>query len=287
MNDKVKNILLRVSGISVIGSYIYLRFLKESMPSALTLFYRQDFSIIIKYNCLIFLCFIFTLGVIGSYINIKYILKKPLNIPSNILTKSFIYIYKIIKDSLNAVNKMIADNITDSYTKMKTIILFFYKIFGHKEYLLFFCVVIIPYFIISFSFFCDVYIYFEFNYFYKSLILLFIPLFFHIWLFFIENITINMDEIAKSLIIQHSFLDNGEDQFSFKVKPGYTRKQALLILEKDVPEYLALYPLRGFLESYYNLENKYKPYIMLFFYLIYFIGSLYVFVINLNLLSSL
>lgn len=153
MNNKVKNILLRALGIVIIVSYIYLRFLKESMPSALTLFYRQDFSLIINYNCLIFLFFIFTLGVIGSYINVKYILKKPVKFPSNKLTKSFIYIYTIIKDSLNAVNTMIAYNIPDSYNKLKNIILLFYRILGHKEYLLFFCFAVIPYFMIAFSFF--------------------------------------------------------------------------------------------------------------------------------------
>lgn len=93
-----------------------------------------------------------------------------------------------------------------------------------------------------------------------------------------------MDEIAKSLIIQHSFLDNGEDHFSFKVKPGYPRKQALLILEKDVPEYLSLYPLKGFLESYYNIETSYKPYVMFIFFANYFIGCIYIFVTNLNII---
>lgn len=287
MNLLFKNIFLRLIGIILILFYAYLRFFQERMPTTLFLFFRETGYLKINYNLLIFLIFLLTIACFGLYFNIKYILKTPIKIPQNKVTNIIICFYKFIKHALISVNEMIANNIPQSYDKMKYIVLAFYNNFGHQEKLLFICFVAFPYISIALAFICDVFILFEFKYFYKMLFLIVIPLLYNLWLFMIYDLKNNLYNIEESLIINHKFLVNGKDHFTFKVKPGYTAEQANFILTKDVPEYLSLYPLKGFLESYYEIENQYKQYVLLFFYSTYFFGCLYIFINNLILFNSI
>jgi len=282
----MRTILLRIFGLIFIIVYIYIRILLERMSISLKIFLLEDDTIIINLGLFLFLNVLLIIASLGLYFNISYFLQRTVKIPKNIITDKIGYLYNMLKDSLIELNIFISENIPNSYGKMKLLTLAFYRKFGHKERLLFTCFNVLPYFTIALAFFVDTFVLFEFKYFYKALPLITIPLFFNIWLRLIEDLKNNIAEIAKNLIIKHRFLEDGQDEFLFKVKPdkGFTPKEIDLILSEDVPEFLTLYPLKGFLESYNKIEKTYKPYLKLIFYSTYFVDVLYILLSNLILL---
>ena len=171
---------------------------------------------------------------------------------------------------------------------MKKAVLYFYKIFGHYEHLLFIFLVMMPYLISSTSLILDSFIYYQINYFYKCLPFVALPLIFHVWLFLVNQIVLNLDILQEEIFfVEHSFLDNGQDHFKFILRPQYASQQGYPHVQADIKEYLSIYPLKGFLESYFSLENLYKPYLMFVVFKCYLLCCFYIIITNIIFLYNL
>lgn len=138
-----------------------------------------------------------------------------------------------------------------------------------------------PYSIITVTFIIDVFIFFRLEYFYKSILLFTVPLLFNIWLNFIQDIASNLNVIYERFFVTHKYLPDGQDSFSFTIRAGISLTQEHQTYY--IQEFLKLIPLQGFLDSYYNIENFYKPVMLCFMHSIYIFGWFYIFITNIYL----
>lgn len=134
----------------------------------------------------------------------------------------------------------------------------------------------LPYVILGFTFVFDTFFLFKLYYFYKVLPFIIIPLLYSIFKFLIKDLITNLGYIEEDLIITHCFLHNGKDNFNFKIKPGISPEEGDKILLTSVPEYLFLYPLKGFYESCNIQEAAIKKYFLMVMYSCYFISCSYI-----------
>lgn len=277
---RVKQLILFLIRFFIISIYLYFRLIYNRTNNSLYFINIENNIIYFNIYLTFFIFFLFIISTCLIIFILRLYKKKPFNIPNNFITKYINKIIKLIKNSLLVVNEAIAEYIPNSYHLLKNLILNFYKIFGNKEYVLLGVFIVIPYVLISISFLIDTFIYFKFYYFYKTLPLLIIPLLLSILIFLINELLKNLDYIAEDLIITHCFLPNGKDHFIFKVRPHISKDAAQGILETCVPEYLLLYPLKGFIESFNNKEFTVKIFSLLFMYLSYFFSCFYIIMLN-------
>lgn len=267
----INSIYTKILGIFILLAFIYYRFIYERLPRSLLLVYEEYSVIKVKYALLSIIILSFMLSIIICLFNYCVITKKPLTIKESFIVKFLMKFIIIIKDALFSIYKHIADNLENGYNKVRTICIYSYKIFAHKEkYIVIVdCIILCS---ICFSFLYDILSNFTLYYFYKSLMLLGINFLIKLWLYLIEDWVSNLSIVTENLNITHRFLPDGRDHFHFEVKPGFTFQEAELIMKHDKEEFLRMVPLKGFLDSYYEYEAFYKPRTLFIIYLLYTIG---------------
>lgn len=124
----IKNSLLKFVGISIIITFIYLRFIIKRLPQKLTI-HTSETQSIIHPIIVMGLCAI-TISIIIIYINLKRIFKKPFMISSNRVFKLAVFLQEFVSKALFSVKELIAQIISNSYSKMYTLIQIFYKKYG-------------------------------------------------------------------------------------------------------------------------------------------------------------
>ena len=271
----IRKLFYRVFGISLILIYIYIRFVYERLPRGLFFLHIKDNFYEIDFFLMFLTIIFFLISLFFAYFYMKHLLKLPVKIYNTFIIKYLTKFALVIKNSLFAIHELIADNINNSYEKLKKLVKIFYNKLGHKELFLILFFTCFPYVIIIISFLWDVFINFRLYYFYKSLFLLVIPLLFNIWLYFIEDLIGNMEDIENIFLIEHKFLENGEDHFKF-VARSENQPMSKDVADYYIKEYLDLVPFSGFLKSYRKLENYYKPRVLFLMYFAYVSGWLFI-----------
>lgn len=281
--------ILRIIGITIIALYVYFRFIITRMPRNLS-FYIMENDITITYNYTIMCISLFGLMTSGImiFLSKKKIEKKSIEISSNIMKKFLVMTNMVvcyIKYILQILKVWCAQQVPDSYNKLYTICNIFYKRFGYYEKQICIILVMIPHLIVVSCFYIDTLCFFQIRYFYKSITILIVPLIYHLFLYLMTDIISNLNIIEETLNVEHSVLSNGKDRFTFNLKSESVISNSTF--EFYVSEYLKLIPLKGFLTSYFNIENYYKPRLFLFIYIGYFIGWVYIIIMNLITIHTL
>ena len=276
----LKQLYFRIMGLSIIGLFIYFRFIIERLPKDLNLFNNDT----INYSIFFIIVLFFLSGLYGFYINIKILLNK--NNFNNIFIKIINKVIYTIKSYVTSIYDWIIQTIPDSLYKLTYLIKLFYDYMGHKERLLFILFQIVPYMMVALMLSIDVLVFFKLNFFYKTLPLLALPLLFNVWKYIMQE-CINAIETKLIAVvnIEHSFEKDGRDKFRFSKKTDTTQDVLLKCFQKDVPAYLELYPIRGFIEIYNKFTTKYHPRIQILFYSTYILNCIYIIYININVLT--
>ena len=139
-------------------------------------------------------------------------------------------------------------------------------------------------FLIVFMFLIDVFIFFKFNYFYKSLFLLLIPLFIKIIHYLLKDIAQeNYNEYKDILGIKEKGINNrGEQLYSFNIKEDFSN----LANQMDYffNEFILCHNILVFLDSYDEAANFYNLRKNLIVYSLFLTGWSYILFKNLYLL---
>lgn len=283
-----KKYLLILFGFLLIGIYIYFRFIYKRINDTLYFVYLKNDGLYIKlfFSLFILLMFLLSIYMIVRTI-VEFLTSKAIKIPSNIIARIILKGLLLIKESLLAVNDFIGDKVPDSYEKLKKIITIWYNFCKKKELFFLITFVILPYIILGVFFLIDTFIFFKFYYFYKVLPLIVFPLLSSLLNFLIQELLKNLDYISEELIITHSFLPNGKDQFRFNVKPGVSTEDAQDMLKTFIPEYLTLYSIGSYYNFYKDKETSFKKSGLFFMYFCYFIGCSYILIANFIYIKSL
>lgn len=161
----------RVLCLIMIISYIFLQFIRErSFQYMYFIPYSKDLTI----NIVLLLIFLFAI-----IFYTRIICNNEIKISENFIIR----IIATIKESLKAVEELLGQNIADSYDKIHNFALRFYRLLGHKEKLSLFVFYGLPYCLVSTSSFVEILTSFKLVYFYKTFILMCLPLIFTIWLY--------------------------------------------------------------------------------------------------------
>ncbi len=272
---QINQALLRILGLIIISVIIYFRLIIERLPKSLNFAITNELKYTIIIISLLFIC----TAVIGIYFNIKLLLKIPFS--KNVFSKFLLFIMSYVEAALVSIYHWIILSVPDSYNKFRRVIDGFYSYLGHRELLLICTVLIMPYVLVGFALSIDVYVCFRLNYFYKTLPFLLVPLLYNIWSYILKDFFSNIENIIKeTMTIKHSFLEDGRDHFEFVPKKGTDTTEILRIITEDVPEYLALYKIQGFLSICQQIADYYKPRCLLLFYFNYFIAGIYILMQN-------
>ena len=228
-------------GFSFILYIIYIRIIVVRLPREL--FFFVNGTINVKVIILVSMGVFVSLSIL--WINIKLFFNNQNN--SNIFNKYFSRINGYINRSLFEVYKLGVTSIPNSLDKIPLIVSKFYTVFGNKaeEFFVFFV-----YFfrvIIVISFLIDVFYFFKFDYFYKFLTLLCIPIFVNILFFIITDYANNLEELNSLLIITNSVEDE-KSITEYRLRPGNEN----LDLKYLVDQYKLCFALNQYLK-YYNM----------------------------------
>src|SRR5579871_3610370 len=276
----VNKFYVKFIGLILLGLFLYFRFIKERLPRSLYIFYEQNDQLFVNYGITLLITFSTILAVAIVKTSLSFLRNKPLKIPNYFFIKYLISFIQIIKESLFAVYKHIIESRENSYDEMRcfcSIVNHYIK--GKELYIVYFEIFLLALCCTSFLF--DVFIKFEVNYFYKSVmfatLILIIKLYWHLVL----DLTNNISVFTENLIITPKILANGENDFDFEVKPGFDPETVAATLDYDASEYRALVALNVSLQAYNNFADYYKPRAMFIIYLCYLIGWVYVLYQNL------
>lgn len=279
IHQKIKLYLSLLISVLLITAFIYLRFIKERYFDSLYFF--QYYNGILHIHIILFMI---TIGfiLISSFILyflLKYLINEKKYIPKNAIITFLHKMVSYIKSCLDNLFETIGFYIPNMYVKTKKLVLGLYSLFGHKEYVIIYVIYLLPYSLVSFTLLWEIFIYFRLKIFYYVMPLLTMPLILHFILYLVEKLISNLHNIQELITIKHTFTPEGRDHFVFM--QNETKPLSSGIFKQYCKEYLDLYPLKGFLESFNSIENSIKPYIQILLYVSYFTGWFYVLCINL------
>ena len=241
----LKYYLYLLTGFVFIFYIIYIRFILVRLPKELFFFINETINI--KLIILVFIGIMLSLYIL--FINIKLLLNTQNK--SSMFNKYFLKINEYIHRSLFEVYKLIINYTPSYFDKIPVIVTKFYTVFSNKAEELFVFFVYFFRIIIVIIFLIDVFYFFKFNYFYKSLILLCIPLCVNILFFILTDYSNNIEELRSLLIIK----DSEEDEKSiieYRLSPGNEH----LDLKYLVEQYKLCLALSQYL-TYYNMVLYY------------------------------
>lgn len=257
-NYKKYNYLLL--GFVIVTYIIYLRVFRERLPKDLYVGNPINLNL-----CLIvFIGFFMSLYII--YVNTTLLYKKTKK--ENLLQKFSSKIAQIIQEALEEVFNFIGQVIGEkSYTFLSSFAQNFHNIFFKYHAGILFIISYSVRCIIFIVFFCDIFIFFRFNYFYKSLILLIIPIIISIITFLLKN-------FASNLELMSSFLDTEEAEELgdpvTKFTPSLGNED--IDLSYHVEQFILCTKIQNYLDIYNDFKDYYTPRCNILLYSLYAIG---------------
>lgn len=276
---RINNILIALSGISIICLIIWNRLIRVRVAIML-----ED----INYT---YIRFIITICIIISFLFLLiYTIRKVFNIKpkhnsfvirsleylSNTLLISYITtIVKEIIDSPKYIYVLLRDSLSDTYFLTLSASYLGVWLYKFKKLEMFsFSLYLLPKLIVSLVFLIDVIYYHQLNYFYKSILLLLLPIIYKVYFFTVNNITEN------NLSFLHLHLDyikhtNGLIQITFKEKaPEIEGAWDFSIVSLEYAKNCVdiCVKLKSFFDNLIEIEELYKPYVTIFTSICYIIG---------------
>ena len=270
----INNTFLRFLGITLILTYCYFRFIVVRLPRDLHNINENNFKVLLY----LYISFISLLILLACIINIFNVEIKQNN---NMFTKEIIKISDIINESLDRIYSDFADYVNQYvdyfYEYLKRLTIAFQKYFKNKKTLLVF-IRFSPNMIVSLCFVIDIFIFCRFNYFYKSLILLFLPKVFDFWIHIVKDFSYNLTVWEKEYFnVKITQLPDKDWYFEFELKEVLLLPESKKYLfEYYGAEYIYIARLRPFLKGYDATLDYYKPRILGIIHSIYIIGYIYI-----------
>ena len=267
---KVFNIII---GLFIICYVFYMRVLKIRMPRDLNMF-----NPVMQYGLILIAC---TWLLTSLYIIIKSILQiYNVNNNKGFLQEMISQLQDLIENALREVLNVIANLKKNSDEFIFSIAKRFYNFFGTRNEILLLLISYSIKTIIVFAFLFDVLFLFELKYFYKSLILLCIPISINILLYLLRDFTTNLKEAESFLSIKETSIDavTGEPHYSFNIADEYLKDN--LDLQYHIDYFIICSKLTGYLEVYDFLASYYNARFNIIIYGLYLSGWSYVLFIN-------
>jgi hypothetical protein len=188
---------------------------------------------------------------------------------SDILNQAYYHVYHFI-----------ATYVPDHYNKISSFAKVFYNFWSKRPDEQIHFIVIGCRFVILGAFLFDVFYFFELKYFYKSLILLCIPLIINSIIFVLRDFALNKEQAEQYLDITLTSIDKvtGEPSYQFKIAKEF--ESLNLNLDYHVKEYIICSKIVGYLQWYDKYKAYFTPRVNLIIYSLYLIGWLYVLCFN-------
>lgn len=274
MNKILNKFFYLLLGAFIIFYVIYVRLIVVRVP--------RDLYMVepIKYE-LIFLALSWIL--ISVFIIIKNILiLLNLNTNHNGFFQGLILkIQQIIDNALHEVLHLFSTFIDKSPEIIFSLAKHFYTLFGKINENLFLLISFIIRFIIVGAFLTDVFYFFELKYFYKSLILLCIPICISILFYLLKDFATNLEEAESFLLIKEEGFNANTKEPIFTFMPSQGNED--IDLQYHVDYFITCSKISGYLSVYDYLTYYYSSRINIFIYSMYLIGWSYIIFINLSL----
>lgn len=270
INKFKSNYLYVLSGLCITLYILYVRVIMIRLPKDLNLFSEGKIDITLFFMVISGIL-ISTLIII---INIAVLRKKSIN--QRFFT---IYVHKFsefLDRSLFEAYKAGNFFIQDGYDKISKIAKQFYLKFGNKqEGLLVFVNFFIRLFVVI-AFLIDIFCFFMFDYFYKLLILLCIPLVNNLIIYILTDFSKNLGEISSCLIIKNIGTDVNTNLpiTRYSASPGNEH----IDLDYYIEQYIICSKISGYLQRYNVILNYYNAYFNIIIYSLYLGGWLYILV---------
>lgn len=268
-NDfKLGYYLYLLTGFIIISYIFYIRLILVRLPKEL--FLKLNGNINLNLLFIIFIGIAISISII--VINLYLLLNKQVNqsFISNILSKIQEYFHRALFEVYN----LIINLIPHSLDKIPLIVKNFYNIFGNRAEEIFVFVVYSIRFIIVISFLVDILVFFRFNYFYKALMLLLIPICVNILFFMLTDYSKNLEELQSCLIIKDGGMD--KDTKMLITEYSLTDENKGLNLKYLVEQYKLCLALSQYL-IYYNMVLRYVSIrCNLLIYCLYLFGWLFI-----------
>ena len=270
MNNTKKNFYV-IIGLSIFLFIFYVRIIRMRLPKDLDLFYPD-----IKW--------IFLFVTINSIIMSLFIIYKNL----------CLYFHQEERETIftiygNKISAFIDKGILEGYdficgfhphpydivSKIADI---FFNIFKNMSIAITLWLTFYIKCIISIIFLIDIFIFFQFNYFYKSLFLLVIPLIFKIIFYILRDFSTNITEIEEFINVAH--VEGDTYKFTFKAEFKHLT---------NIKVYMEQYILCKQIINYFDHYDYYSPWFTIrkniIIYALFLIGWVYILIKNIFLLA--
>lgn len=259
-------ILYILFGFLIIIYIIYVRLILIRAPRSLIISNPINYTLIILISSWI---------IISLYIIVKNILvilgvKKS----NNKLQYILLQYYTIFENSLKEVYQLLINNINNSYNIISYLAKLFYKYFGHITEGFFLYISYLSRLIILSTFLIDVFYFFQLQYFYRTLILLCIPLSINIFIYILKDFSSNLEDARSYLNISEESINEP----IIKCTPSSGNED--IDLTYHIEEFILCSKLNGYFEVYDFLASYYNTRVNIFIYSLYFTGWLYVLCVN-------
>lgn len=275
-NNTKLNFIYLISGFILISYIFYTRILVVRLPRDLNLYLNNELNI----KLLIIISTGITLSIYLLMVNLLFFKHKVLK--ETLISATLLKLKKFIERALFEVYNLVISIIPNSYERISKFSSWFYSIFGNKTEGFFVYLTYAVRFFILFTFLVDVLYFFKFNYFYKSLILLCIPLVINFLIFALTDFANNFDDAKSYLIINALGLDEKTQLpiTSYSPSPGNED----INLEYHIEQFILCSKIKGYLNVYNLVLHYYSIRCNIIIYSLYLIGWLYIILHSLGLL---
>lgn len=268
MISKLSYYLYLLAGFVSIIYICYIRLILVRLPKELFLNLNNNI------NFALLLIIIIGIIISLSVISVNLYLLFNLQIKQNLFNRAFSMIQEYFSRAFFEVYKLIINLIPQKYDKIPLLVKNFYNIFGNRAEETFVIIVYIIKFIIVISFLIDIFLFFRFNYFYKALTLLLIPICVNVLFFILTDYSKNLGELQASLVIKNGEFDKNGEVTS--IEYSLTPENKGLNLNYIVEQYKLCLALSQYL-LYYNMVLRYVSIRgNLLIYCLYLLGWLFI-----------
>ena len=268
MISKLSYYLYLLAGFVSIIYICYIRLILVRLPKELFLNLNNNI------NFALLLIIIIGIIISLSVISVNLYLLFNLQIKQNFVNRAFSTIQEYFNRAFFEVYKLIINLIPQKYDKIPLLVKNFYNIFGNRAEETFVIIVYIIRFIIVISFLIDIFLFFRFNYFYKALTLLLIPICVNVLFFILTDYSKNLGELQASLVIKNGEFDKNGEVTS--IEYSLTPENKGLNLNYIVEQYKLCLALSQYL-LYYNMVLRYVSIRgNLLIYCLYLLGWLFI-----------
>ena len=278
IRENLEFLFFFLAGMFLILSVLYYRVILKRLPKDLYFIIGKNDTSIYNIPIIIFVFTVILISIVAVYVCLRVLNDRPFKRPNYKITHVFTNIHKFIGNSLYTVFAFIVNRIPDGFDKVTRIIMKFYfnKISNYDNLLLF------EYSIrsvICISFLYDVFINFQFNYFYNSLTLLILILILKIWIFNIKDWASNLETVKSHLVIEDIAIGTTNEKHLFSFKPEYENQG--FDLKYHVEIYRNLLTISEYLRKYHDYKFYYDLRFNLLYYSLFLVGCLYILIYNL------